>query len=210
MEEKLKETHTEIVMFNKTKMVCPIINDEPFVIAKSIIDGIGLNYDHTIFSLKKNERLQTYLSEYKVMFDKFHDIPLSNLGLNFGYSYTAIPVKKVAAWLYSINANKVKEPARTVLLKFQERCDDVLFQYFFGRKELEHTYFEEKKGLLMQKRALDSRIKSLRTILFATPDGKKLSQCENDLRAVKIMLQRLEQKQFGMIYTLFDQIGNNE
>jgi hypothetical protein len=41
--------NTEIVKFNETRMVCPIINDEPYVIAKSIIDGIGLNYDYAIF-----------------------------------------------------------------------------------------------------------------------------------------------------------------
>jgi len=88
---------TEIVKFNQTNIVCPVINNEPYVIAKSIIDGIGLNYDYALHSLKKNERLNTYLCEYKVMFQIFQDIPLSNLGLNFGYTYLTIPVRKVAA-----------------------------------------------------------------------------------------------------------------
>jgi hypothetical protein len=128
------------------------------------------------------------------MFDDFNGTSLSNLGLNYGYTYHAIPVRKVAPWLYSIQANKVKEPAKTLLLKFQERCDDVLFQYFFGRKELEHTYFEEKKVLLNQKRELDTKIKNLRNTLSKTSEGKELNKTENDLKEVKSRLQRLEQK----------------
>lgn len=204
--EGVPTQHAEIVKFNNTKIVCPIINDEPYVIAKSIIDGIGLSYNSAIENLKSNERLKSYLTEWSVRFLNFDDQTLRELGLN-GYNfYTVLPVRKVAAWLYSIQVSKVKEPAKSILIKFQDRCDDVLFQYFFGRKELEQTYFDEKKSLLMQKRVLDTKIKELRTMLLNTPEGKELNECETDLKTVKIKLQRLEQKQFGMIYSMFDQL----
>ena len=196
--------HTEIVKFNQKEMVCPIIAGEPFVIVKSIIDGIGLNYDTAMANLKSNEKLKRYLAEWHVISEKYNDITCRSLGLNYGYIYTALPVRKVAAWLYTIQTAKVKEPAKSLLLKFQEKCDDVLFQHFFGRRELEQTYFEEKKGLLMQKRALDSKIKSLRNFLYNMPASKELSQTENELKQVKTRLQRLEQKQFGVVYSLFE------
>jgi hypothetical protein len=197
--------HTEIVKFNHTKMVCPIINGEPHVLVKSIIDGIGLSYNSAIENLKNNSRLKSYLSEWSVSSTNFDEPTLRKFGLTKFTNYTIIPVRKVAAWLYGIQANKVNEPARSVLIKFQDRCDDVLFQYFFGRKELEQAYFDEKRGLLQQKRELDTDIKQLRTAIQLTPEGKELNEKETELKAIKLRLQRLEQKQFGMIYSLFDQ-----
>ncbi len=193
----------EIVKFNNTKIVCPLINDEPHVLVKTIIEGIGLNYDYSLFRLKNNDRLKRYLCEYKVISADFRGDSLANLGLSLGYSYTAIPVRKVAAWLFSININKVNKEARPTLEKFQERCDDVLFQYFFGRKELDLTYFDEKKAILMQKRVLEAKIKTLRNYIAETPEGKELIANENELKKIKYRLYNLEQKQFGMIYTLF-------
>jgi len=195
---------TEVVDFNHSKMVCPIINNEPYVLVKSIVEGIGLNYENALANLR-NSKFNTYCCEYNIMSEKYGDILLSNLKLNYGYSYLAIPVRKIAAWLYSINPNKVGKEAKPILLKFQERCDDVLFQYFFGRKELDIVYFDEKKELLKQKRNLDVKIKSLRTAIFETTEGKELNQTEIELKKVKSKLQKLEQKQFGMIYNLFDQ-----
>ena len=206
--EKQNFQHTEIVKFNGNQMVCPVIDGEPYVLAKSIIDGIGLNYDYALHSLKNNERLNTYLCEYKVMSDKFDNITLSNLGLNFGYTYTAIPVRKVAAWLYSFQANRVNEPARTILLKFQDRCDDVLFQFFFGRKELENKYMTDKTELLKQLRDVKTKLKNLRTIIANTNEGAELEATEKECREIKARLEVLEQKTFGSIFTpgLFDQL----
>lgn len=203
---ELKNEKVEIVKFNKTQIVCPIINNEPYVLVKTIIDGIGLNYDTAIVSLKKNERLKSYHAEWHVRSSNFDERTCPTYGLNPYNHYTVLPVRKVAAWLYSIKSNSVKEPAKSLLIKFQERCDDVLFQYFFGRMEPEQTYFEEKKGLLAQKRAIDTKIKNLKVSLSETPEGKDLNQAEEELKQVKTKLQRLEQKQFGMIYTLFDQL----
>jgi hypothetical protein len=40
----MQSSSIEIVKFQKAKIVCPMINGEPHVLAKSIIDAIGFNY----------------------------------------------------------------------------------------------------------------------------------------------------------------------
>jgi hypothetical protein len=53
---------------------------------------------------------------------------------------------------------------------------------------------------------LDTQIKELRTNLANTNDGKELTKRENELRNIKLELQKLELKEFDMCYipNLFD------
>lgn len=39
-----KKQYVDVVTFNNSKMICPMIDDRPYVLVKSIIDGIGLDY----------------------------------------------------------------------------------------------------------------------------------------------------------------------
>jgi P22_AR N-terminal domain len=43
-----------------------------------------------------------------------------------------IPVERVAAWLFSINANRVREDLRPKLILYQNECADVLHTYWSG------------------------------------------------------------------------------
>ena len=78
-----------------------------------------------------------------------------------------IPFKKVFGWLYSINANNVKEEARESLIRYQEECNDALFNYFavneaymkrreekvtdtFEKQEAARYNFSQAKNLLDQ------------------------------------------------------------
>jgi len=42
-----------------------------------------------------------------------------------GYKYFALPIRKIAGWLNSININKVKPEVRPILETYQEECDDI-------------------------------------------------------------------------------------
>lgn len=190
---------TQIVKFQNTQIVCPIIDNEPYVLVKSVIDGIGLNYDTAISNLNNNERLKRYLAEWQVMSAEFDEITCRKFDISFGYSYTVIPVRKVAAWLYSIQIGKVKEPARSKLIKFQEKCDDVLFEYFFGRpQESTIDYLARKQELMDKKRTLQARISELNEQIGTTEAGQQLYACKHELKAVKQELDALDENQFGM------------
>ncbi|MDW2770136.1 phage antirepressor N-terminal domain-containing protein, partial [Acinetobacter baumannii] len=43
---------------------------------------------------------------------------------------TCLPVRKLAAWLYSIHANKVRPELRETVIMYQNECDDVLWDYW--------------------------------------------------------------------------------
>ncbi|BCR40098.1 hypothetical protein KHAB170019_09210 [Acinetobacter baumannii] len=43
---------------------------------------------------------------------------------------TCLPVRKLAAWLYSIHANKVRPELRETVIMYQQECDDVLWDYW--------------------------------------------------------------------------------
>ncbi|WP_370407968.1 phage antirepressor N-terminal domain-containing protein [Tenacibaculum dicentrarchi] len=46
-----------------------------------------------------------------------------------------IPLKYVFGWLFKINPKNVKEEARENLIKYQEECYDVFYNYFSARSE---------------------------------------------------------------------------
>ena len=44
---------------------------------------------------------------------------------------TCIPIRKVAAWLTTIEPGKIKNPeVRARVIQYQNECDDVLWQYW--------------------------------------------------------------------------------
>lgn len=46
------------------------------------------------------------------------------------YAMTCMPLKKLPAWLYSISPNKVAPELRDKIIRYQEECDDALWNYW--------------------------------------------------------------------------------
>ena len=195
---------TQIVKFNEFPMVCPTIDGEPYVLAKSIIEAIGLNYDHAISSLKGNERLNSELCEWHVRDSCLEERTLRDLGLVINNNYTIIPICKVAGWLYSISTNKVNEPARSILIQFQDRCDRVLFEYFFGVKKQEGQIKDQRRDLLIQKRSLQTEIKEMKSDVFKSDKWTAISKKAKQLKKVNLEISKLDNKDIGLA-SLFDQ-----
>lgn len=51
------------------------------------------------------------------------------------YEMTCLPVSKIAAFLYSINPNKVDPQYKDLIITYQEECDQVLHNFFFGHAQ---------------------------------------------------------------------------
>lgn len=62
------------------------------------------------------------------------------------YEMLCIPFRFFAGWLFSIHPDKVKDEAREVIMQFQLKCNDVLYNYFFRRAE-----FAQKKEVAVAK-----------------------------------------------------------
>ncbi len=173
----------EVVYFHEDKFACPVIQGEPYVVVNSIIDSIGLNYKTTLDTIKNSrfDRWIAYLQMKKVKkaqnqsalrqisFEKNGE-KLEFSALNSsqwedifsqvkGYKYVSLPIRKVAAWLYSISASRVKPEVRPILEMYQDECDEVLFQHFFGSVAQRKSVLIEKTELSLKIAAAEERLK---------------------------------------------------
>ncbi|MBC3911629.1 phage antirepressor N-terminal domain-containing protein, partial [Undibacterium umbellatum] len=92
-------------------------DNEPVVAMKPIVDNMGLDWP----------------TQYTKLTEKFSStigiIPMvAEDGKN--RDMICLPLRKLPAWLYSISPNKVKPELKDKITRYQEECDDVLWEYW--------------------------------------------------------------------------------
>lgn len=91
-------------------------NGEPYVPMKPIVDGMGLAW-------------QSQLEKLKTRFSKgITEIVIPTKG--GAQSMSCLALRKLAGWLATISPNKVKASIRDKVIRYQEECDDVLYEYW--------------------------------------------------------------------------------
>ena len=93
-------------------------NGEPYTPMKPIVEGMGLDWAAQYTKLKA--RFGGCI--VKIAMKLPDDIQQRDV--------LCLPLRKLAAWLNSISANKVKPEIRERVLQYQEECDDVLYEYW--------------------------------------------------------------------------------
>ena len=98
-------------------------NGEPYVPVKPICENLGLDWAGQFRKLKA-EKQRWQVSSIPQQAGKAVQEML------------CLPLRKLPAWLMSISPRKVKPELREKLIKYQEECDKVLWDYWFhGRAE---------------------------------------------------------------------------
>ena len=175
----------EKLSFHTGELFCPVIENEPLIIMNLIIKNIGLNYDNHIgdlqksrfakwthsFQLVKEEKneIQPTIRQVKIQNKDekpyFYEIQLALWQVIFeeigGYEYTVLPIRKLAGWLYSINPNKVKPEVKEKLELYQDECDEILYQDFFGPVSKRKIVLVERTDIQMRINAIEKELKSL-------------------------------------------------
>ncbi len=97
--------------------LCIVNRDgNPYVPMKPIIEDMGLDWASQFTKLKKR-------------FSKgIVEITIPSKGGD--QSMICLAMHKLTGWLYSIMPNKVKPEIRDKVIKYQEECDDVLYEYW--------------------------------------------------------------------------------
>lgn len=97
--------------------LCIVNRDgNPYVPMKPIIEDMGLDWSSQFTKLKKR-------------FSKgIVEITIPSKGGE--QSMICLAMHKLTGWLYSIMPNKVKPEIRDKVIKYQEECDDVLYEYW--------------------------------------------------------------------------------
>jgi len=92
-------------------------DNEPYVAMRSIVENMGLAWQ--VQHRKINERFCSVVTEM---------VTTGADGKQYGM--TCLPLRKLAAWLYSISPNKVAPELRDKIIQYQEECDEVLWNYW--------------------------------------------------------------------------------
>ncbi|WP_460128011.1 phage antirepressor N-terminal domain-containing protein [Pseudomonas sp. S3_A09] len=101
-------------------------DNEPLVAMKPIVINIGLDWksQHS----KVTERFSSVMVEIT-----------TTGGDGKQYAMTCLPLRKLPAWLYSISPNKVRPELRDKIIRYQEECDDALWDYWSKTSNTHHT-----------------------------------------------------------------------
>lgn len=92
-------------------------DNEPYVAMKPVATNMGLDWK----------------SQHAKLTDRFASVVVeitTTGGDGKQYAMTCMPLKKLPAWLYSISPNKVVPELRDKIIRYQEECDDALWNYW--------------------------------------------------------------------------------
>ncbi|HHZ0413943.1 TPA: phage antirepressor N-terminal domain-containing protein, partial [Escherichia coli] len=92
-------------------------NGEPYVPMKPVVAGMGLAWQSQLAKLR--QRFASTITEIVMVAE---DGKQRNM--------VSMPLRKLAGWLQTINPNKVKPEIRDKVIRYQEECDDVLYEYW--------------------------------------------------------------------------------
>lgn len=104
------------VPFHGAELYVVSHNGEPYVPMKPVVEGMGMVWAAQFVKLK--QRFEKGISEI--------EIPSSG-GTQ---KMICLALRKLSAWLASIQPNKVKPEIRDTVIRYQDECDDVLYEYW--------------------------------------------------------------------------------
>ncbi|WP_296250281.1 phage antirepressor N-terminal domain-containing protein [Pseudomonas sp. UBA4194] len=105
------------VPFHDDTVVLVDQDNEPFVAMKPIVANMGMDWPTQY--VKLTEKFGSTIGEIPTVAEDGKLRPM-----------TCLPLRKLAAWLYSISPNKVAPELRDKIIQYQEECDEVLWKYW--------------------------------------------------------------------------------
>jgi len=111
------------IQFHETELVCVETPDGVFVAVKPICEAIGLNWQQQHKTICANPILGPASCLYTMQVG------------GQGREMFCLPMDYVHGWLFSIEANRVSDEARPLLLTYQRECYKALKEYFTREQE---------------------------------------------------------------------------
>ena len=111
------------VTFHGDTIFCVTLENQPFTPAKPIVENLGLNWRTQAAKLRANR-------------ERWGVAMIATPSESGEQETTCIPVRKLPAFLASINPKKVRAELRERIELYQAECDDALWNYWMnGRAE---------------------------------------------------------------------------
>lgn len=134
-------------------------DNEPLVAMKPLVVNLGLDWKGQ--HAKLSEKFASVMEEIS-----------TTGGDGKQYAMTCLPLRKLAAWLYSISPNKVAPELRDKIIQYQEECDEVLWNYWTkgavvrpGAVTIAQQISLSKHRLVLLKELMRNRNRSMRDML---------------------------------------------
>ncbi|WP_340612105.1 phage antirepressor N-terminal domain-containing protein [Xenorhabdus bharatensis] len=109
--------HTITVPFYNDELYVVEYNNEPYVPMKPIVEGMGLTWQPQFEKLK--QRFKSTITEIVIVAADGKE-----------RSMICLALRKLAGWLATISPNKVKPEIRDNVIRYQNECDDALYEYW--------------------------------------------------------------------------------
>lgn len=137
------------VTFHGDTIFCIILNDQPYTPVKPIVENLGLSWGTQ--SVKLNSNRERW------------GVSMIETPSEGGAQQTlCIPVRKLPAFLASINPKKVRPELRPKIELYQAECDDALWDYWMkGRAERPATltpFTQDEKTTVEDRKPLKSLV----------------------------------------------------
>ena len=137
------------VPFHNAELFLVEHNGQPYTPMKPIVDGIGMDWASQFVKLK--QRFASTIVEITIVANDGKERLM-----------TCLPVRKLFGWLMTVSPNKVKPELRDTVIKYQEECDDVLWEYWTkGRAVNPRSTKEEREPLTNAVNLLVAKTKHL-------------------------------------------------
>lgn len=113
-----------IAVVNGVSLQAVVDDKNQLIPVKPVCEILGVNYSGQYAKLKENPLFSStiWLSQTVGADGKDREM-------------VCIPLRYFPIWVFSINANNVKEELRESILEYQKKCTDILYDYFFNRAE---------------------------------------------------------------------------
>lgn len=92
-------------------------NGEPYAPMKPIVEGMGMDWASQFTKMK--QRFKSTVVEITMV-----------AGDGKSRKMICLALRKLAAWLNTISPNKVRPEIRERVIRYQDECDDVLYEYW--------------------------------------------------------------------------------
>ena len=105
------------VAFYEDTLLLAERGSDPFIAMKPLVESLGLAWQSQ--HVKLTEKFNSTVTE------------IVTVGADGKQrSMVCLPLRKIAAWLYSVNPKKVAPELRQKIVRYQNECDDVLWDYW--------------------------------------------------------------------------------
>ncbi|MDE9456167.1 hypothetical protein KKJ06_21250 [Xenorhabdus bovienii] len=110
--------HTITVPFYNDELYVVEYNNEPYVPMRPIVEGMGMDWASQYTKLKQRFNTSVVNITMQLPDDKQRR------------DVVCLALRKLAGWLQTIYPNKVKPEIRDKVIRYQDECDDVLYDYW--------------------------------------------------------------------------------